>query len=92
MKSLKIICKTDAGKKAVQQHMSEFHKARIKKLAFKKLVRQEVTSDNPYTFEITITNATYAGLVKPKHFKEEIVEVMLKNGAEEDKDYSIEVE
>lgn len=93
MKTIKIIAKTDAGGKAIRQHIEECYKLGnfAHNKAFKLMgYRQELIIGPPITLQIEITNPVYQSLIKPKHMMDEIADAMHQNGAIRDIDYTFE--
>ena len=92
MNNLKIIAKTEEGKKAINQHISESHKQKLHvKIMFKQMgYHQELINTDPLTLEITLKNKRLGGMIKKEHFVREITEALKLNGAIMDIDYSIE--
>lgn len=91
MISLNIIARTEIGTTALKKHVEESMKMnRLKKAMLKKMgFMQEVMSTNPYTLYVYM-GGHLGNMTKEKHFKDEIIEALADNGAEIDKDFSIQ--
>lgn len=83
MKPLLIIARSEAGRKALQTHITEsqllpkLHKIHLRALGW----QQEVTSTNPLTLKVSLVKKPLAALVDTDDVKAKIVRAMTANGA-----------
>lgn len=91
---IKVIEKTDVGRAAlIEQHKESIKMGFQKKAMMKMLgIKQEVTSQEPYTFEVAIKNDKLSSLVNPAHIIREIEDFMITQAAERDRDYTVVIE
>ena len=93
VKQANIIAINETGKKAIEMHIES-----SKKLKFtqRMVVRQmgyvqTVTNEDPFTLEVQINNRQYQEMLKPDDFCRKIIEALKENGAENLKDYKIDI-
>jgi hypothetical protein len=93
MKEITITSLNEKGYEALQQHIAEFKKMKLKdRLIFKAAgYTQEVISENPYTILLTVNNRQANNPMFLDLILGEIDNALLLNGAVKDIDYKTDI-
>ena len=93
MKSVKIICKMEAGEKALRKEIEDTLKLskRVRK-QFERSFSKEVICTAPFTVYVSIKDKMMQDLLNKDDFLAGIRRALKENGAEENIDYTFEVE
>ena len=93
MNGVRICCNTSIGENAIQEHLLAKKRERWdSRVLYKKFYTENFVSTQPMIFEISL-NKGILPYIKDNDllFVEQVHKTMSDNGAEKDKDYSVEV-
>lgn len=91
MRKIKIIARTELGRKAMESHIVESMKQNKKNKTMFKLLgfSQYVTATEPYTIELKIKSNVIGKLLNPVDIISKVKEAITENGALHEIDYDI---